>query len=346
MGVKAFLNGERPSGGADFAMLARTLALSKLKQVSAGEAADALRASDRVSRICKAAVGAGTVANSAGSFDYQTVIESFIGSLRSRSIFYSMLENGIVRVPLRTRVGITTASATGWILGAGKPTPLSSIGLSRGMLNPTKAVALAVMSSELIEASGPAAMALIRRELEGAVADVVDTEFLSLIVDTSTEQIESSGTDAEAMRADIQELLDAVHTTAGGRIYFAVGPLVANGAATLDPHGMMGPEGGTLFNVPTIVSAAVPPGFVYAIDGASIIGDAETIVLDASGEADVEMEDEPTNDSSVPTGSSMTSMWQTNSVALKATAYFAAERKRTDAVAVLTDVAWGATSSP
>ena len=81
------------------------------------------------------------------------------------------------------------------------------------------------------------------------------------------------------------------------------------------------------------------------IDGVGIAGESDAIKIDASDDTTIEMETEPTQDSTTPTASEMVSMFQTNSVAIMAKAWFGAERIRDDAVARITNIMWGSTGS-
>jgi hypothetical protein len=60
-----------------------------------------------------------------------------------------------------------------------------------------------------------------------------------------------------------------------------------------------------------------------------------------SSEASLEMESAPTHDSVTPTGVELVSMWQTNSVAIRAERWINWKRRRTAAVAVISGVNYG-----
>jgi hypothetical protein len=57
-------------------------------------------------------------------------------------------------VPLKTRVAVTTLAVTGHIVGEGTVKPISTLELSGQMLEPVKALAIVVLTRELIRFAG------------------------------------------------------------------------------------------------------------------------------------------------------------------------------------------------
>jgi hypothetical protein len=76
------------------------------------------------------------------------------------------------------------------------------------------------------------------------------------------------------------------------------------------------------------------------VDGTGVVAATGEMELDASAQTSVEMRDDPTQASIAPTPAHMVSMFQTDGVVLMAKLHFAVERVRTNAVAVLEQVAW------
>jgi hypothetical protein len=110
--------------------------------------------------------------------------------------------------------------------------------------------------------------------------------------------------------------------------------------------------GGTLMGIPVITTqyAANQSGsgnLVIAINASDIfLADDGNVTLDASREASIEMSDAPAGDSTVPTGASLVSMYQTNSIAIRAERYINWVKARTTAVSFMDDVNWGSIGSP
>jgi hypothetical protein len=104
--------------------------------------------------------------------------------------------------------------------------------------------------------------------------------------------------------------------------------------------------GGTLEGLPVITSEYVNAdsngGFVYLVSASDIwLADDGMVTIDASREASLQMLDNPTNNSSTGNPTTMVSMFQTNSVAIRAERYINWAKRRTAAVSVLAKVKWG-----
>src|SRR5262245_23585444 len=68
---------------------------------NASKSAEAERVTERVGRVLKTAVTAGTLTD--WGIDYNNIVVAFSESLRSQSVFDAVLADGMVRAPLRSR---------------------------------------------------------------------------------------------------------------------------------------------------------------------------------------------------------------------------------------------------
>ena len=75
-------------------------------------------------------------------------------------------------------------------------------------------------------------------------------------------------------------------------------------------------NGGSIAGIPVIVSDGVPSGSVVLVDASQVAGASETITLDSSEQASVQLDTSP--DSPVSGSTNITSLWQMNLVGLKA----------------------------
>lgn len=355
------MNTDNPT--TDFIWYARSLlATNKHGFRAAAEFAEHNRAPARTLRMLnsmldiKAAVAAGSMqdpawaGNAAG--DYRLAVRSFMDSLRTRSAFFRMFaDRTFVPVPLRERVGLVTLGATAWTVMAGQPVPATKLQMENDPLEPIKAAALMVVTDELIRNVTSAGQQLFARELKGAIGDEVDNVFLAEIVDSSTPTVASTGNDAVSAKRDLRSLLMAVNNLGNAALYLIVAPDVAKMASTLtttdgaDAFPAMSALGGEMLNLPAIVSGAVPSGFIYLVDASGIAADADTIDLSVSEHGLVELSDTPTQNALTGAGANMVSLWQTNSIGMLASTYFGVRRLRTNTVAVLTGIEWGAEAS-
>ena len=103
----------------------------------------------------------------------------------------------------------------------------------------------------------------------------------------------------------------------------------------------MTPAGGQLRGLNCLVSSGIPAGQLVVLDAAQIAAAATEVDVRVSGQADVEMSDTPAHDGVTPTAASLVSMFQANSVAMRAVATIAAQRLRDDALALITGIDWG-----
>lgn len=333
------------AGGAEFVLLARCIARARGQLSLAATLADSAPGGQRVAAILRSAISAGTVTDAAwaGSLSgYQSVAEGFIESLRSLSVFDRLLADGSMRrVPLRTRLAVSTLAATGAVVSEFQAVPLSRLAIAGPGLDRRKAQALVAITNEVLDGASSAGAALLARELRAGVAAATDAFFLTSLL-TGAPTIAGSASPL----ADLGKLLDVVNTTGAGRPYLVVLPHVANRlatkATTTGEQAFPGvtPLGGELAGVPLLVSDQAPASDsnghkAVLIDAAAIVGDSDTIGVDTSEQAALQMSDAPTNGAQP-----LISMFQSNSTALLATRLFGFELTRSTGIALLSDANW------
>ncbi|HHZ3100689.1 TPA: phage major capsid protein, partial [Escherichia coli] len=93
--------------------------------------------------------------------------------------------------------------------------------------------------------------------------------------------------------------------------------------------------GGTFQGLPVIVSQYVGDQLVLVNAPDIYLADDGGVAVDMSREASLEMQSEPTSDSSTPSPVELVSMFQTGSVAIRAERWINWRRRRTAAVAVI-----------
>lgn len=331
----------------------RALVLGEGRTDQAREAAKALGMPHNVVESIKGAIGAATTGSSTfmGDLGAQgAVTRSFIDQLKTSSIFYALAGGNLLRkVPMRTPIIAATANASAWIVGAGKPIPLSQIAVARRTIEPTFAASLLVITDEMLREAGPDGDNFIVRLLRDAVVKVVDQRFLQIIRPTGATELTATGSTVDAMRYDLRRLLNAVVKQGTEAIVFAAAPDVVNALATYsDIWSGVTPNGGRLLGAPLISSAALSAGEMILVDGSGIVGNAGLIETDASDQTSIEMADTPSNDATTGTGSQMVSMFETGSVAVRVLAHFGADRivGRDDAIATLKGITLGSHDSP
>jgi len=319
----------------------------------------------------KATIPAGLTTDTtwAGNLVDQTNLAGeFLEYLRPQTIIGRI--PGLRRVPFNVRiVGQTTGAVANWV-GQGKPKPVTSFGTSATTLLFTKIAAIAVITEELARFSSPSAETLVRDELARAVIERMDIDFIdpaqAAVANVSPASITNgvtpltpSGTTEAAVRADIITLLAQFmeNNVDVSGLVLVMPPTVAM-ATSLMVNSLgqpsfpgMGMSGGNLLGIPVVTSnyAANQSGsgnLVIALNARDIaLADDGQVTLDSSREASIEMSDAPTNTSATGVGASLVSMYQTNSVAIRAERYINWAKLRTTAVSFIDDVNWGSVGS-
>lgn len=332
--------------------------------------------------VMKSAVAAGTTLHStwaAPLVDYQRFTGDFIEFLRPQTIIGQFGQNGVPalrQIPFNVRIPAQTTGGAAYWVGEGKPKPVTKFDFDDVEHRWAKLATISVLTEELIRFSDPSAETLVRDGLARAIIQEADLAFIDptnngaanvkpasiLYYASNAPTVASSGgTDAEAVRCDIQALwsfFTAAHNPARSAVYIMDSTVARALSLMQNPLGQsefagLTVNGGTFLGTPVIVSDNVPTGVVALVNASDIyFSDDGQVTIDASREASIQMLDDgvsgdgaPTNDSSVPTPTTVVSMFQTNSVAIRAERYINWSRRRASAVAYLTGVNWGACAS-
>lgn len=325
-----------------------------------------------VEQILMAAVAAGdtNTAGWASELAYaQNLVGEFVNFLRPQTIIgrVPMLRN----VPFNVRVGSQNSGSSAFWVGQGKPVPVSKLGTGAVTLGIAKAAGLVVLDEELVRNSQPSAELLVRDDLGAAVAQFTDVQFIdpavAAVANVSpasitnlVEPIAASGTAATNFRADLLKLIQAVITQnidPRGAVLImtpsqalAISMMLSTNAVPIYPALTM--NGGSLQGIPVVTSmsaqlTASPSAgeggmIILAVANEIMLADDGQVTIDASREAALEMLDNPTNQSTTGsvTATSMVSMFQTNSVAIKAVRFINWAKRRANIVAYIKDAAY------
>lgn len=326
----------------------------------------------------KTAVAGGTTTDSVWAAPLlataQTLESEFLEYLRPQTIVGKFGTGGIPslrRVPFNVRIqSQSTAGSASWV-GEGKPKPLTKFEYADTTLLFTKIAAIAVITEELARFSSPGAEGLVRDALADAVIAKMDTDFIDPAVSASSgvrpasitngvTALSSAGTSADNARTDVQNLLETfvlANVNPSGVVLIMPNTLalaLSNMFTTLAQPQFPGLNlnGGTLLGIPVITSqyAANQSSYgnmVIAVNTRDVaLADDGRVNVDASREASIQMDDAPTQDATDGTGQTSVSMWQTNSIALRAEREIHWKKLRSSAVAFMDDVNWGSIGSP
>ncbi len=330
----------------------------------------------------KTAVAGGTTTDSnfaSALLAPAAVIESaFLEYLRPKTLVdrFGTTQNGVsipslLKVPFNVKVQSQTSGASaGWV-GEGKPKLVTKFNTTSTTLLFTKIAAISVITDELARFSRPGAETLVRNELAKAVIAKMDSDFIDPSVAASNgvnpasitngvTALSSAGVSAANVLTDIQALV-APFMLNGYDISQLVLLMPNTLALTVslmqnslgqDSFKGMTAYGGQIAGIPVLASQYLASGASYGnmivcVSAENIaLADDGNVTVDASREASIEMVDASSQDATSGTGASLVSMFQTNSIALRAEREINWKKLRSTAVTYMDDVNWGSIGSP
>jgi HK97 family phage major capsid protein/HK97 family phage prohead protease len=320
----------------------------------------------RVQLALKAAVAAGTTTNStwASPLVYaDTLTSEFLEYLRPLTIIGRI--EGLRRVPFNVRIVGQTSGGTGYWVGQGKAKPLTKFDYSATTLGFAKVAAISVITEELARFSSPNAEALVRQGLTEALQARIDIDFIDpdkvAVANVSPASITNGLaplTDTADPRVDLASVFTAlaaagISPTGGHWIMpetVAVTLSMRLTAVGTPEFPSVTPRGGTLLGYPVVTTQYAAQGspegdlVIFVVAPEIYLSDDGAATVDVSREASLEMDSAPTGDSGTPTGAAtLVSMWQTNSLALRAERYINWARRRNAAVQYFDGVSWAIT---
>lgn len=357
--------------GIGFARYAKSLAAAKGNRSDALMIAKSQYPEDaKLHHVLKAAapVGGASTGNDgwAGALvEYQEYAQDFIDFLRPQTIVGRFGSNGIPalrQIPFNVRVPAqVSGGAASWV-GEGKGKPLTKVNFDTITFGWSKIAAIAVLTDELVRFSNPAADALVRNALAEAVIERLDIDFIDpaktavagvspASITNGIKALASAGDPDKDIEQAFGAFIKANLTPANG-----VWVMSSTLALTLSMlTNAMGQKrypgitllGGTFAGLPVIVSQYVAGDTMVLVNASDIyLADDGQVVIDASREASLEMMDAPTMDSTAGTGASVVSMFQTNSVAIRAERWINWQRRREAAVVVINTIDYSGGDAP
>jgi HK97 family phage major capsid protein/HK97 family phage prohead protease len=358
--------------GIRMARLVRGVGLSHRQRRPLVEVVRSLYPDDHL--IQKAAVAAhNTTTDAALVSDEGGVYADFVEFLRPQTIIGKFGTNGIPslrQVPFRAPLVTQTGAGAGYWVGEGAGKPVTKFTWTRTTIDPLKVANIAVVTDELLRSSSPSADRMIRDALVEALRARLDTDFIdpAKAADAgvspasitngatpiaSSEATASTYVDNDAVAIDVQAAMAGFIAannapTTGVWIMSATRALalsmMRNALGQRENDGLS-MAGGTFAGLPVIVSEYLDPTIIVLVNASDIyLADEGGFSVDASTEASLQMDNEPTQHSVTPTATALVSMFQTNSVAIRAERTINWALRRASAVQVIEDAYWGATT--
>ncbi|WP_058911883.1 phage major capsid protein [Entomohabitans teleogrylli] len=313
----------------------------------------------KLHHVLKAAVEAGTTTDPvwAGALvEYQDFANDFVDFLRPQTIIGQFGVGNIPslrEVPFNVRIPVQTSGGAAQWVGQGKAKPLTKFDFSNITFGFSKVAAISVLTEELIRFSNPKADILVRNSLAESVIARLDTDFVDpaktevagispASITNGATTIPSTGDPDADSTAAFDVFINANLQPTGAVWLMSSSTALAiskrKNALGQKEYPDMTMFGGTFEGLPAIVSQYVGNQLILMNAPDVYLADEGGVAVDMSTEASLEMESEPTGDSITPVAVELVSMWQTNSVAIRAERWINWKRRRTAAVAVISGV--------
>ena len=278
--------------------------------------------SAQVANILKAPVAGGATGNWGSTLvNPELAATAFFDQVRSLSVIGQL--SALRKIPMRTRTVTAVGGSTAYWTAEGKARPISAHSYTNGILDPRSLTAVTVVTDELLNSSEPDAEETIRRDMVKEAVSVLDSSFtdpaITEIPDVRPASV-TAGVAAITATSDPTADLKALVAAYNGDLRLAAFLLTPEIAVALSgpDHPELGARGGLIYGINAITSHSVPAGLIILLDPTGIAygqGDARIAV---ARHATIEMADDPTGDSTIPTAApNLVSLWQTSSVAIK-----------------------------
>lgn len=285
----------------------------------------------------------------------------FIEFLHAQTIYFRL---PLREVPANVTIKGQDGAMTGYWVGESKGIPVTKGDFSTVSLTPLKVACIAVGSKEWLRDSNPSAERLVRDELVKAARQRIDATFLSTAAASSgvspagalngVSALPSAGVDATAVRTDIRSLLTPyIQNHNGGGQWLLMNPLLAvslalmtNSLSSAAEFPSLTMEGGSIKGLQVLTGDNLPDDWFVMVKPSDIwkIG-ATGIEVSMSTDASLAMSDAPSLDTDTPTEESVTSMFQTESVAFKIVQPMNFQKRRTHAAQYIADAQYGETET-
>lgn len=341
----------------DFLKLVYLLAKHAGRPGAIEEARDRFK-SPRLEMFVKSAVVAGSQQGTWGGdlADYSYVGREWVTKVSRKTVRGQL---NAIRAGFNVRTIVETTGASATFVPSGGPIFVQALSITdTALLDLLKLATICVFTRESVQTWGPAVQANIEDRLGLALIRGDDSAFLdpdkaavagerpASILNGVSPLGDLTNTAAGAL-ADIETML-AAHVDAGSdldRVLIACHPRTCLALSLLQTSGgnaafpALGATGGSILGVPVVTSVGcVRSGspterIIAALDGGKIVvADDGAIDLAASAVTSLQMDDAASQSAHTGTATSVTSMYQTESVALRARRY--ANWQRADASAV------------
>jgi HK97 family phage prohead protease/HK97 family phage major capsid protein len=311
-----------------------------------------------VALFLKAAVAPGTVTDAtwASPLVNQNISSEFLELLRPATILGKI--PGLRTVPFNTKVPTQTAGGTyGWV-GEAKPKPVTKLAFSSTSLGVSKVAGIIVLTKELVMLSNPSAEALVRADMIAGIAQFLDQQFIdpavAAVAGVNPASITNGAPTAPATANPLADIMGLIAHFAANNIAIDGVTFIMSAANALSLTFRTNLDGSPEFPGVTInggnykgltfVTSQAAGANVIAVQPALVLyADEGGVTIDASQEASLQMDSAPASPADATTV--FVSLWQTNTIGLRAERFVNWQKANANAVKYLTATAWPAPAS-
>jgi HK97 family phage major capsid protein len=310
-----------------------------------------------VALALKAAIAPGTTTDATWALPLvnQTIVNDFLELLRPATVVGKI--PNLRNVPFNVKIPSQTAGGVYNWVGEAKPKPLTKLAFAAETLGMNKVAGIIVLTDELVRSSNPSAEALVRADMVAGIAQFIDAQFLdpavAPVAGVSPGSVTNGAATAVASGAPLADILGLIN-------HFAVNNISVGGLAiVLSPANALAlsfrtnsdgsPEfpglsmdGGSYKGITFITSNTAGATVVAMQPQLILFADDGGVTIDASREASLQMDSAPMSPADATTV--YVSMFQSNTVALRAERFITWKRIGVNAVKYLTAANWPAPS--
>lgn len=288
----------------------------------------------RPERILRDAVNAGTTSATDWASkltDYRNISSGFLSAIAVQSPLDALAPLAAGNIPARKRIVVSTVALNGDIVAEGSMKAVNKLAFDTTLTAEQKAVAMVVLTDELLRMSDSAAITLIQRELAAGCAAAANTQFLADLAASVNTAGTITGT--SSFLADLHDALTAIVSRGTGKCAAIVSPAVAVDLSMLSGSAFdkMTPQGGEIRGVRVLVSDQTPSNNIVVVDPSKLNIDPGLVTLAEASAGAIQMDDDPGAGAQ-----NLVSLYQTNSRALRAERRISYSILREDAAAVIT----------
>ncbi|HXU07292.1 MAG TPA: phage major capsid protein [Polyangia bacterium] len=303
----------------------------------------------------KAAVAPGTATDAvwAGPLVNQNIATDFIEMMRAATIIDKI--GGLYKVPFNTKIPAQTGGGTYNWVGEMKPKPVTSLTFGSVTLDWAKVAGIIVLTQELVKLSSPNAEDVVRREMVAGIAAFLDGQFINpavaAVAGISPASITNGAPTAVATANPLADILGLIQFFVNNNISVAGVTFLMSPTNALALSFKVNSDGSPVFpgidvtggsykGLKFITSQVVGSNVIALQPNLILFADDGGVTIDASTEASLQMDSAP--DSPVVATSVLVSMFQMNTVALRAERFITWKKANANAVKYLTAAAYPA----